>query len=273
MQPIRTDPQTGILYRRWQAASPKAVLLLVHGLGGHSARWSFLADYFQQNNISSYGIELKGFGETQGLRGHIDSFKIYYNDVRSLYRIIKNENPDKKVFILGESMGGLMAFLMVITDPNLFSGVICLVPAFASAMKFSILEYVKILSSVLYNRRKQFTVPFTSQMCTQDVEYQKVMDSDTLKEHRLATSGLLFNILIEQVRAQKLKDKLITPVLFQLAGKDVMADARVGRKAFQSLKLKDKTIIEYPDMFHALSIELERKKVFDDTLKWMQTRV
>ncbi len=36
-----------ILYRKWDAlppaASPKAVFLLVHGLGAHTARWDFLA--------------------------------------------------------------------------------------------------------------------------------------------------------------------------------------------------------------------------------------
>ena len=37
-----------ILYRKWEAspqsAAPRAVFLLVHGLGGHSARWGFLAE-------------------------------------------------------------------------------------------------------------------------------------------------------------------------------------------------------------------------------------
>ncbi len=37
-----------ILYREWaaepSAQSPKAVFLLVHGLGAHSARWEFLAN-------------------------------------------------------------------------------------------------------------------------------------------------------------------------------------------------------------------------------------
>lgn len=273
MEPIKTDSATGILYRRWQAASPQAVLLLVHGLGGHSARWDFLAEYFLRHNISSYAIELKGFGETKGLRGHIDSFKIYYNDIRSLHRIIRGDNPDKKVLILGESMGGLMAFIMAITDADLFSGCICLVPAFASVMKFSISEYIKIFSSLAYNPRKQFVMPFTSQMCTQDVEYQKIMDTDTAREHRLATSGLLINIATEQIRALVLKNKLQIPVLFQIAGKDTLVSAQASKNVFRGLTLKEKELIEYPDMLHAISIELNRKTAFDDILKWIQKRI
>lgn len=273
MVPIKTDSKSGIVYRQWQASSPKAVLLLVHGLGGHSARWNFLAEYFLQQNISSYGIDLRGFGETEELRGHIDSFKIYYNDIRSLSRIIREENSDKKVFILGESMGGLIAFLMSITDADKFSGCICFVPAFGSAMKFGLSIYVSLFFSLLYNHRKQLTVPFTAQMCTQDVEYQKVMESDTLREHRLATSGLLINIVIEQVRAMNLKKKLKLPVLFQLAGQDTMVPTNTSRKVFQSLTAEDKQIIEYPDMRHALSIELDRQKVFQDVLNWLKPRI
>jgi alpha-beta hydrolase superfamily lysophospholipase len=35
--------ENDIMYRRWNVPSSKAVLLLVHGLGAHSARWDFLA--------------------------------------------------------------------------------------------------------------------------------------------------------------------------------------------------------------------------------------
>jgi alpha-beta hydrolase superfamily lysophospholipase len=35
--------ENDMMVRRWKAPSPKAVLLLVHGLGAHSARWDFLA--------------------------------------------------------------------------------------------------------------------------------------------------------------------------------------------------------------------------------------
>ena len=68
---------TDILYRRWAAPSAKAVFMLVHGLGAHSARRDFLASFLARNGYTSYGIELKGFGRTpERPRGHVDSYRV-----------------------------------------------------------------------------------------------------------------------------------------------------------------------------------------------------
>ena len=268
---LKTDPHSGILYRQWQAGSSKAVFLLVHGLGGHSARWEFFSEYFLRQGFSSYAIELKGFGETKDVRGHVSSFNVYYDDLRVLIAIIKKENPGKKIFLVGESMGGLIAFIFAAKEPQLLSGAVCLVPAFGSAMKFPAYYYPQILGSLLYNSKKQFKMPFNAQMCTKDAQYQKVMDANPA-EHRFATSSLLINILIEQIRALILKNKQTIPLLFMTSGKDYLVDEDLVRKVFRSMKARDKEIIEYPELLHALSIELERQKVFDDILNWINKR-
>ncbi len=272
MNSMMTDERTGIVYRRWIASSPEAVLLLVHGLGAHSGRWEFLSDFFLRNNISSYSIELKGFGETEGVKGHIDSFDIYLEDIRRLYDIITKENPAAEVFLLGESMGALISFVMTGLHPGLFGGLICLSPAFGNRMKFSLGEYIKMFSALLYNPKKQFKMPFDSAMCTRDVEYQKVMDEDP-REYRSASSKLLWEIAVAQTRAGILKNRIKTDVLFFLSGKDMLVDSEASKKIFRGIKTGNKELIEYPDMYHALSIELGRERVFEDILEWMRKRL
>lgn len=259
----------GIFYREWKVSSPRAVILLVHGLGAHSGRWNFLSETFLKNNISSYAIELKGFGETKDLKGYIDSLSIYFDDIRTLRNMIARENAGKKIFIAGESMGGLIAFLTSGQKEKLFDGVICMSPAFKSRIKFSMIEYVKILSSFIYNPRKQFKVRIDSFMCTRDNEYRKVLDSDP-GEYRLATSKLLLNLAFAQIKAGRLKNKINSPILFLLAGRDKLVDSEVSGRIFDNLNLKDKTMIIYPEMYHALSIDVGREKVFNDMLKWIE---
>lgn len=269
---MRRDKKTGIIYRQWGSPPSKAVLLLVHGLGGHSGGWEFLADFFLRQDISSYGIELRGFGETKSLKGHIDSFNIYFADIHRLYDMIIKENPGKKVFLAGESLGALISFRAVILNPDLFDGLICISPAFSNRQRLTLLGYIKKFSSLIYNPRKQFTLSFTPEMCTRDVDYQKVMDSDPLK-HELATSKLLFNLLVTQARSRILKNRIRLDVLFLLAGRDELVDPEWSKKVFKRLEAKSKTTIEYPDMYHSLSIELGREKVFEDILKWLQSRI
>ncbi len=268
IHPIRTDEKTGIMYRKWEAASPPAVLLLVHGLGAHSARWEFLAEIFLFHNISSYAIELKGCGETPDLKGHIDSFDIYYNDIRSLGDIIIKENPGKKIFLAGESLGGLIAYVFALTNPDLFAGLVALSPAFSNRFKLSVLYSIKVFLPLLYNPKKQHKMPFTSRMCTQDATYEKAMDADH-REHRLATSKFLLNLLTAQTRAKSLKDRYDMHILFLLSGNDEIVDPEVSKRIFERLTARDKKMLQYPGMRHSLSIDTGKEKVAGDIIKWV----
>lgn len=265
--------ELNIIYRHWPAKRPKAVLLLVHGLGAHSARWEFLALFFAHRNISSYAIELKGFGQTRERpRGHIASFNIYYEDIMRLAEVIKRENPGAKIFLLGESLGGLICFILAGLYPDNFSGQILISPAFRNAMKFPPSAYLTLLTFFLIDQKKMVKVPFAAADCTSDKEYQEVM-RDNPDELRAMSLKMILNTLLEQLKVPRLAKRLTLPSLFLIPGKDTMIDENVSRRIFNSLKLGDKTKIEYPEMLHALSIELGREKVFRDIFSWLSSRL
>jgi len=245
---------------------------MVHGLGGHSGNWEYLAEHFLKNRISSYALELKGFGHTGELKGHIDSMNIYIKDVRRLHYLIKKEHKGKKIFLFGESMGGLISFMTAIRKPDLFDGLACFSPGFASRLKFSLLDYARMTLSRLHSPRKQFTMPFDSGMCTRDVECQKIIDNDPL-EHKLATPKLLHSILSGQAYSIMLKHKVKMHVLFLLSGKDTFVDTPTSVRIFKGMRVKDKKMIVYPEMRHALTVELGREKVFEDALRWVEKRI
>lgn len=247
-------------------------MLMVHGLGGHSNNWEFVAKFLMEHNITSYSIELKGFGNTEGVKGHITSLNVYIKDIRRLYSIIRREHKRIPVFIAGESMGGLTGFLTVIRKPRLFRGLVCISPGFASSLKFSPMEYFKMITARLYNQKKQFLMPFTNEMCTQDPECKKIMDNDKL-EHKFATPRLLQSILLAQLSSVLSKHKIKTDTLFLLAGDDTFVSSDASKKIFKGIKFEHKEMIEYPGMRHSLTMELGREKVFADLLKWLNKRI
>jgi len=256
------------MYRLWRADEPEAVFVLIHGLGTQSGRWEFLAEFFLRRNISSYALELRGFGETRDLKGHVDSFDVYFDDVRRLHDIAKENNPGKKLFLIGQSLGGLICFLMTVSDPHLFEGVVCITPALSNRLKFGLFNYAQMFLSLLYNPTKRFDLPFTTEMCTRDIGYQKMMDSDS-REIRFATAHFLKNLLFAQIKAVILRKKIKSPILFLLAGNDLLVNSAFSRKIFESLSTQDKKLIEYPGMYHALNVDLERGKVFNDISNWI----
>ena len=242
--------------------------MLVHGLGAHTERWEALADFFQKNNISSYALELKGFGRTQGERGDVDSLDTYFRDIRVLYDIIRQENPNKKIFLLGESMGALICFLFAVSAPRLFSGLVCISPAFAGKLRFNLWTYIAIAIALVFNPKRHFQVPIIPEMCTRDINYQKLIDADPLDKHT-ATARLYWNIIKAQQRVKSLTDKVIPPLLVFTAEEDTVVDSLATRKIFNSLRIKDKEIINYPGMRHALSVDLGKEKVFGNILHWL----
>jgi alpha-beta hydrolase superfamily lysophospholipase len=268
---------TNVLFRRWDSSvspsSPKAVFLLVHGLGGHSARWDFLAGHFAGRGYASYALELRGFGRTpERPRGHIDSFRVWDRDILELRDIIGKDFPGQKVFLLGESLGGLLAFNLACLHPGRFAGQALIAPSFKNGMKFPLSAYVKLVLFLLFDPKLMIRVPFTSEMVTRDPEYLKVMNSSP-DEFRLASLKCLFNFLPDQARSSKLARRLVLPTLFLIPGIDLLVDERASRKMFERLSLADKTLLEYPDMLHALSIDLGREKVFQDILDWAGKRI
>lgn len=270
---LQTLEGSGILYRYWPAAQSRAVFLLIYGLGAHTERWNFLAEYFAPRGFSSYAIELRGFGETKDRpRGHIDSFATYYNDLSTLVELIKKEQPGKKIILIGESMGGLITFNLAAKKPELFAGVICMSPCFKSKIKFPVLDTITFVPSLIMNPKKIINVPFDSKMCTDDQDYLAKMNADP-RELRTASANLLFQIILEQFKAKRSLAEIKIPILFVASGKDYLSDLVETRKIFAKIKFKDKLLREYPAMLHCLHLDLGREKVFQDILEWATRRI
>lgn len=265
---MTTENNKELGHRKWlstaPSAQPKAVFLLVHGLGAHTGRWEAMAEFLLHHGISSYAVELHrvaGFGSHNG-------------DILRLRDIIKKENPSQKIFLVGESMGALISFLLARSRPGLFDGLICISPAFANKIKLSGLDYLKIAFALLYKPHKLFRVPFDSSMCTRDTDYRKKMDQDP-SEHRTASSRLLTAILFAQMRVRfgSSLRPLGLPVLFLIAGEDKMIDHRATNAIFDRLDAKDKTLVEFPGMYHALSIDIGKEAVFQNILNWVEKKL
>jgi alpha-beta hydrolase superfamily lysophospholipase len=89
----------------------------------------------------------------------------------------------------------------------------------------------------------------------------------------MASARLLYSTLAAQVRALTGKLDITIPVLFLLAGDDQLVDPGMSEKVFARLRTADKNKILYPGMYHALSIDSGREKVFEDVIEWVRDRI
>lgn len=257
-------------YKRWFSPEPKAAFLLVHGLGAHAGRWEALADFFRKRGITSYAVELKDFASAG--TGQSDSFGSYYRKIMRLREIIAKENPSKKIFAVGESMGALLIFTLAAARPGIFDGLICISPAFANRYTPRFLWVIKMFGTLFYNPAKKMKLPFDSSCCTRDPLYIKKLENDP-REYRAASAKVIFGLVLAQFRARFAARRVKAPTLFLTAGEDRIVDPAPTRAIFRLVATQDKKLVDFPEMYHSLSIDLGREKVFEEIAKWAEERI
>jgi len=235
---------------------------LIHGLGANSSWWESFASGSLKNGLSSYAIDLR--------EGR--SFAEFFDSINNLLVKIKTDNPGKKIFAVGESMGALIILSMALKERTIFDGLVCIAPAFNSKAPLKLKDYFRIFFPLFYDRNRRCTLPVSSDMCTRDPAYLKMI-ATTYDKDVMSTSQVLFDIFIIQLRMRLLKIRIDPPLLFLVAGDDLLVYSEASVNVFGKLKCKDKTLIEYPGMYHALSIELGKEKVFQDIWSWVDKRV
>ncbi len=105
---------TTLFTRRWEPDGPvRAVVALVHGLHEHSGRYAYLAGELMRRGLAVRAVDLRGHGRSHGARGMVDGFDEYLDDLRVHLQEVRDEAGGAPVFLMGHSMGGLVAATFV----------------------------------------------------------------------------------------------------------------------------------------------------------------
>ncbi len=85
----------------------EAWVIVTHGVGEHRGRHKYwLSDDFKNYNVVLY--DLRGHGESEGMRGDARDFDDYLKDLDSVSDFLASEYGMKKFYLFGHSMGGLI---------------------------------------------------------------------------------------------------------------------------------------------------------------------
>jgi|LSQX01.3.fsa_nt_gb alpha-beta hydrolase superfamily lysophospholipase len=113
-----------LFYQKWLCKDAKGVVIIAHGLGEHSSRYSHLVEELAGKGVSFYALDHRGHGRSEGKRGHISSFSDFTADLASLVEMARRENPAIPLILLGHSMGGVIAFQYVLQQSQAVDGLI-----------------------------------------------------------------------------------------------------------------------------------------------------
>jgi acylglycerol lipase len=99
-----------IYYQYWLPESQlKAIMLIAHGFAEHSGRYGNVVNYFVPRGYAVYALDHRGHGKSDGERVQVDDFHDYIIDLKTFFDIVRQKNPEKKIFLVGHSMGSIIS--------------------------------------------------------------------------------------------------------------------------------------------------------------------
>ena len=259
-----------LYYQSWHPLSQaKGIVVIIHGLGSHSNLFSNITQSLVLNNYAVYGLDLRGHGRSQGQRGHINSWSEFREDLRLFCKLIKNlEGKSIPHFLLGHSLGGIIALDYVLRFPKTFQGIITMAPPLGkigiSPVK---LLLGKTLSSVM--PRLALNVGFSDRQTSSDQNVLETFPQDPFIHSkgtaRLATEFLgTNNWILSQAKNFKV------PILILHGGADQISHPEGSRRFFEQIKFPDKERYEYPHSRHALHRDRDYPQIVADLKNWLE---
>lgn len=267
--PIRTRDGVQLMQRDWPAETPRARLLLVHGLGEHCGRYAKLAADLNAAGVSVRSFDHRGHGLSEGKRGVISAEPdCLARDAIEIYNAYAAEDTDRP-FLLGHSLGGLVVMRAVTALGLVPRGLVASSPALAAHAT----AFERLLSRTLMRLAPDLTVanglPADKLSHAADVEGEYM--NDPLRHGRI--SARLAQFIFDtgpQVVANAAR--LQVPTLLQVAGSDLLVDPAGSRAFASSAPPQCLQFHDYSSLYHEIYNEAEpaRSEVVRNLLDWLR---
>jgi len=253
------------------SAAPKATVIVVHGLGEHSGRYTPLASALNQAGYAVASIDLPGHGMSAGKRGHIDSFTNYHDAIVALTSTVREESPDGPLYLLGHSMGGLIVSHMAPDHQQLFNGLLLSGASIKSPQQPPAwqLSLVGLIAGIA--PRLGLIKLDVGGLCRDPDVVERYKKDPLVNTGKLSARFIsqMFRATQETIgRAQE----IVKPVLIMHGGDDIITEPEGSRQLYNAVSSTDRTLTIYDGFYHEIFNEPEAANVYTDVLQWLNER-
>ncbi len=256
---------------------PRGVVQLLHGVGEHAGRYRALIGALTAAGFVVYADDHRGHGRT-GIRQHEGPANLgrlgrgglhaAKDAIWQLTGIIRAENPDLPLVLLGHSWGSFLAQMLVNEHPEAWDAVI---------LSGSALRTPTMMNPAPLNARWKGTEATGFEWLSRDPAVWAAFDEDPL------TTDVPLLKLFGLVEAAKLYGRPAKdlgrdiPMLLLVGRDDPVGGPRSVHKLAAEYRtrsgLTDVTTLVYPDARHEIFNDLQQDEVRADVLSWLDTHI
>ncbi|GAB5412518.1 MAG: monoacylglycerol lipase [Congregibacter sp.] len=261
-----------VFYRHWPVEAPKATVIIVHGLGEHSGRYQHVAEALGARGIACWAPDHLGHGRSPGHRCHIADFAHFYAPLDALRDAIEAEYPGLPCFLIGHSMGGLIAGNYIIDRQERFQGVAFSGAAFEvpEAPSGFAIFINKLIAALL---PKLGVLQLDPSEVSRDAEVVRRYREDPLVHDGKVSAKLAVELFAAMDTLVARRASIRLPVLIMHGEGDVMTAPVGAQHFFESVSSEDKTLRLYPGLFHEIFNEPEQQQVLGELGDWLSAHM
>lgn len=251
-------------------ANPKALVLLVHGLGEHTARYAHVGKALTDAGYALASFDLRGHGKSGGARGHASSLDAYMQDIRQFVRLMEKRYPNLPHFMYGHSLGGLLTLAYSIQYGKHLRGVLVTGPGLRSSLQEqkAKVAMVRLLGSVLPTMTVQSGLDAAT--VSRDTAIVETYKNDPLIHY--STSLGFGKAALSAVDLCFARAGDFPVPLLMIHGKADKIAYSSGSEEFARLVSatgQDVTLKLWDDLYHEVHNEPEKEEVFQYMIAWL----
>jgi acylglycerol lipase len=261
----------------WQSWVPddegavKAVIVISHGGGEHSARYAWVAEQMVLAGYAVYAADHRGHGRSAGTRMMFERWDYVVSDLHALVERARAGHPRAPLFLLGHSLGGAIAISYALRHGGELSG-LALSGAVASLGVAS--PVTRIAAKVLSRVAPRLGVyQVDAATLSKDPEVVRAYEQDPLVFHGKFPARTAAEIAAAVERFPGEVGALRLPLLVMHGLGDEISPPDGSRMVDERAGSTDKTLKLYDGLLHEILNEPEREQVLGDLLAWLEARV
>lgn len=276
----------------------KGIIQIAHGMAEHKERYYSFMEYLVANGYLTIIHDHRGHGisvKKQEDLGYFydDKAEHIVEDLHQITMYIKAKYPEKELILFGHSMGSMVVRKYIKKyDNDIDKLIVCGSPSKNPYVGLA-LEIVKLLkifkgehhrSNLVqnlafgsYNKKIENPISKNAWVCANE-ETIKEYDKDKLNGFIFTLNGFqnLFTLMKDIYTKQGWELKKKDLPIFFIAGQDdpVIVSSKAWEKAQDFLKEIGYQNVSgklYQGMRHEILNEKDKKRVFEDILKWIET--
>lgn len=254
------------LVREWPTVgSPRATVVLVHGLAEHSGRYERTGLLLAEAGFAVRSFDLMGAGGSGGRRWHVEEWSLYHDQVDS--HVTWALEQTRPVILMGHSIGGAIALGYLLDEgrprPHL---AVLSAPALAGGDGWQ-KSVIPVLGRAL--PRLALPNPVKGEHLSRDPRVAEAYFADPLVEPK-ATLGFGAEALSELARLNEELGSLTIPTLVIHGGEDRLVPTWCSEE-LGNVACVDRTV--YEGLRHEVLNEPEGPEVVADIVAWLDTKL